>query len=155
LLMERSGKQVSLNKIGNILQISADTARRYFNFFTECYLIYPLTRFGTTNERLLSPKKIYACDLGVKHLFIGKRDIGSYFENYVYLQLRPYHRLFYLQKEGYEIDFITESSILIETKFNETMKGGQKELFEQFPAKKKVLIENVNGLKQLDEIKYQ
>ncbi len=39
------------------------------------------------NERILSPKKVHACDLGIKYLFIGDRDLGSYFENYVFVLL--------------------------------------------------------------------
>ena len=88
LLMERSGKQASINRLGRIVGLSPDTSRRYLNFFEETFLIHLVPRHGTTNERILSPKKVYACDLGVKHLFIGDRDWGSYFENYVYLRIR-------------------------------------------------------------------
>ena len=37
LLMERAGKQMSINKIANILKISADTAKRYLSLFEETY----------------------------------------------------------------------------------------------------------------------
>ncbi len=84
LLMEKSGKQLSINKIGKILNISVDTARRYLNYFESTYLIHLLPRWGKTNQKLLSARKVYASDLGIKHLFLGQRDIGSYFENYVY-----------------------------------------------------------------------
>ena len=50
-------------------------------------------------------KKIYACDLGIKHLFMGDRDLGSYFENYLYLKLRNKKEVYYLYEEGNEIDF--------------------------------------------------
>ena len=93
LLMERSGKQLSINKIANILQISVDTARRYLYYFVDTYLVHLLPRYGKTNETLLSAKKVYACDLGVKYLFTGERDLGSYFENYIFSEAEKYKRI--------------------------------------------------------------
>ncbi len=85
LLMERAGKQISINKVANILSISPDSARRYLEMFENTYLIYTVSRYGKTNERILSSKKVYAADLGIKTLFTGFRDNGALFENYVYL----------------------------------------------------------------------
>lgn len=151
LLMERSGKQLSINKIGNILKLSVDTARRYLGYFEETYLIYLLARHGKTNERLLSAKKIYACDLGIKHLFIGERDLGSYFENYIYLKMRNNKDLYYLYENGNEIDFITRDGILIESKYYSEMNGKQKKLFEEYEANEKYVIDDVKKLKILEE----
>lgn len=152
LLMERSGKQLSINKIGNILKISPDTARRYLYYFQETYLIQLISRWGKTNERLLSAKKIYASDLGIKYLFIGERDLGSYFENYIYLKLKNKKELYYLYENGTEIDFITSDSILIESKYNSEMNEKQKKLYQDFPAKRKILIDKVTMLEKLDEL---
>lgn len=152
LLMERSGKQLSINKIGNILKISPDTSRRYLNYFEETFLVHLLPRWGKTNERLLSAKKIYACDLGIKYLFMGERDLGSYFENYIYLRLRNEKELFYLYEDGNEIDFITSDKILIESKYNAKLNEKQKILFDKFDADKKMVIDSVKNLKLLDEI---
>jgi len=152
LLMERSGKQLSINKIANILKISPDTSRRYLYYFEETFLIHLLPRWGKTNEKILSSKKIYACDLGIKHLFMGERDLGSYFENYIYLKLRNKKEVYYLYEGGNEIDFITSDQILIESKYNAEIKGKQKELFENFEAKQRILIDSVNKLHLLDEI---
>ena len=152
LLMERSGKQLSINKIANILKISPDTARRYLNYFEETFLIHLLPRWGKTNEKLLSPKKIYACDLGIKYLFMGDRDLGSYFENYLYLKLRNKKELFYLYEEGNEIDFFTSDKILIESKYNAELNEKQKKLFDNYKAEKKLVIDSVKKLYLLDEI---
>ena len=152
LLMERSGKQLSINKIANILKISPDTARRYLNYFEETFLIHLLPRWGKTNEKLLSPKKIYACDLGIKHLFMGDRDLGSYFENYLYLKLRNKKELYYLYEEGNEIDFYTSDKILIESKYNAELNEKQKKLFDSYNANKKIVIDSVSKLHLLDEI---
>jgi uncharacterized protein len=152
LLMERSGKQLSINKIANILKISPDTSRRYLYYFEETFLIHLLSRWGKTNETILSSKKIYACDLGIKHLFMGERDLGSYFENYIYLKLRNNKDVYYLFEDGNEIDFITSDKILIESKYNAEIKGTQKELFDKFDANKKIIIDSVNKLDLLDEL---
>ena len=152
LLMERSGKQLSINKIANILKISPDTARRYLSYFEETFLIHLLPRWGKTNEKLLSPKKIYACDLGIKYLFMGDRDLGSYFENYLYLKLRNKKELYYLYEEGNEIDFFTSDKILIESKYNAELNEKQKQLFDNYKAAKKLVIDSVKNLYLLDEI---
>lgn len=152
LLMERSGKQVSINKIAKILHLSPDTARRYLGYFEESYLVHPVSRWGKTNERLLSPRKMYACDLGIKHLFIGERDWGSYFENYVYLQLRRQgRRVWYVYEDGTEIDFFTDDRMLVEAKYYDEMSEGQRNLFERFEARRKVVVDSVEALSQLAE----
>jgi len=152
LLMERSGKQISINKIANILKISPDTAGRYLSYFEETFLIHLLPRWGKTNERLLSPKKIYACDLGIKYLFTGDRDLGSYFENYLYLKLKGKHKLYYLYENGTEIDFFTSDRVLIESKYNSELNKKQEALFNSYDARKKILIDSVQNLSLLDSL---
>ncbi len=152
LLMERSGKQLSINKIGKILGISPDTSKRYLTFFESTYLIHLLPRWGKTNQKLLSPKKIYASDLGIKHMFMGERDLGSYFENYIYLLLRNKKTLYYLYENTTEIDFITEDKVLIESKFYAELNKKQEKLFNEYPANKKLVIDSVEKLEALNEI---
>jgi len=151
LLMERSGKQLSINKIGNILKISVDTARRYLHYFEEAYLIHLLPRYGKTNDKLLSAKKIYACDLGIKYLFMGERDLGSYFENYIYLKMRNNKDIYYLYENGCEIDFLTGDGILIESKYNSKMTEKQQKLYDEFDAKEKFVIDSIKKLKILNK----
>jgi predicted AAA+ superfamily ATPase len=145
LLMERAGKQASLNKISKILGITPDSVRRYFHMFYQSYLIYSVPRCGKTNEKILSPKKVYAADLGIKTLFTGFRDIGSIFENYVYMKIKGFAPC-YIYKEGFEIDFLTSNHTLIEVKYNSDMNDKQKEIFNSIKCKKKVEIKNVYDL---------
>ena len=152
LLMERSGKQFSINKIGKILNISPDTSKRYLNYFESTYLIHLLSRWGKTNQKLLSAKKIYASDLGIKYLFVGNRDIGSYFENYIYTELHDKKVLYYLYENSIEIDFFTEDKILIESKYYSDLSEKQRELFLTYPAHKRVIIDSVEKLYLLEEI---
>ena len=152
LLMERSGKQLSINKISKILKISPDSAKRYLSYFESTYLIHLLPRWGNTNQKILSAKKIYSSDLGIKYLFNGERDLGSYFENYIYLKLYDKKKLYYLYQNGIEIDFITEDKILIESKFYSELNEKQQILFNEFSASKKTIIDSVEKLELLEEI---
>lgn len=147
LLMERSGKTASINKMAKILKISPDTAKRYFEMFSDTYLIYPVVRCGKTNERLLSPKKVYAADLGIRTFFTGFRDKGSLFENYVYLKIR-HMKPCYVYDEKTEIDFLTEKKELVEVKYNSEMTGKQKILFDRIKSAKKLVIRNISELEK-------
>ncbi len=152
LLMERSGKQISLNKISNILKISTDTASRYMGYFEDTFLIHLLPRWGKTNTKIMSPKKIYASDLGFKYLVVGERDMGSYFENYVYLKLRSSKQLYYVQEQGTEIDFYTDDQVLVESKYYSKMNRKQAALFAKFPAREKLLIDSIENIHLLDGV---
>jgi len=142
LLMERSGKRYSINKLANILKLSPDTAKRYLQYFTESYLIHLVSRYGKTNERLLAPKKIYAADLGIRTLFTGFRDKGSLFENYVFLKLKQ-KEPFYIYEDGLEIDFITRDKRVYEVKYLSEPEGKQLEFFNRLTHNEKYIIKNV------------
>jgi uncharacterized protein len=148
LLMERAGKIFSINKLANILNISPDTARRYLNLFNESYLIHLLPRYGKTNERILSPKKIYAADLGIRTLFTGFRDKGSLFENYIYMIIKSEDPS-YLYKDGIEIDFYTSGKRLIEVKYNSELTNTQKQLMNSTKAKEKIVIVGYDDITKL------
>lgn len=150
LMMERCGKVFSINKLANILNSSPDTIRRYLEYFHNTYLINLLPRFGTTNERLLSAKKIYAADVGIRNIFTGFRDKGSLFENYVYLKIR-HRNPSYVFKDGIEIDFFTEDKTLIEVKYGRELTDKQLQLFESFKAKNRIVIANYSELHKLEK----
>lgn len=147
LLMERTGKQASINKIAHILSISPDTAKRYLQMFADSYLIYLVTRCGQTNEIILSPKKVYSADLGVKSFFTGFRDKGALFENYVYLKIKNYVPC-YVYQNGLEIDFLTNNKTLIEVKYHSDMTEKQTLFFNELKAKNKVVIRNISELEK-------
>lgn len=146
LLMERAGKQASINKIANILKISPDTSKRYFSMFQETYLIHLIPRYGKTNEKILSPYKIYAPDLGIKNFATGFRDKGSVFENYLYLMIKK-SAPEYVYKDGIEIDFfLKKEKILIESKYGAELNDKQKVLFDTFKAKEKIVVKNLHDV---------
>ncbi|NOZ45719.1 MAG: ATP-binding protein [Chlorobi bacterium] len=142
LLMERAGKQVSINKVAAILKISTETSKRYLQYFANSFLIYTINRKGKTNEQLLAPKKIYAADIGMRNFYTGFRDIGSLFENYIYLKIKHLNPQ-YIYQDAAEIDFITKDNDLIEAKYhNQNLSVKQQKLFDNYNARKKLVIRN-------------
>ncbi|MEW5767809.1 MAG: ATP-binding protein [bacterium] len=148
LLMERVGERMSINKMAKILGISPDTAKRYLEMFADTYLIYLVPRCGKLNERLLSPRKVYSSDVGIRSLFTGFRDKGSLFENYVYLKIKRYNPC-YVYKDGIEIDFLTMDKRLIEVKYHSQLPKAQLLLLNKLEAKEKIIINNINDLEGL------
>lgn len=144
LLMERSGKQISFHKIANILEISVDSVKRYFHYFEETYLIYSIEKYGKLNEKLKSAKKIYASDIGLRNVVTGYRDKGAIYENLIFLQIKDMHPC-YLYIDGNEIDFITETGLLIEAKYHATLNAKQQKIFDNFKAKKKMIANGLQG----------
>ena len=150
LLMERSGKQLSFNKIAGILDISVDSAKRYYHYFEETYLIYSIEKHGKLNEKIKGVKKIYASDVGLRNVTVGYRDKGAIYENLVFLKIKDYDPS-YLYVDGIEIDFITKNGILIEAKYHSKLNDKQQKLFDSFAAKEKYVLNGYEGYVLLDE----
>jgi predicted AAA+ superfamily ATPase len=151
LLMERSGKLLTFNKIANILEISVDSAKRYFHYFEETYLIYSMTKHGKLNEQLKSAKKVYASDVGLRNVVTGYRDKGAIFENLIYLKIKDRNPS-YLYVDGIEIDFITEDGLLIEAKYNSVLNVKQQKLFDKFQTKEKRVVNGVGDFMLLSGV---
>ncbi|MEJ5306533.1 MAG: ATP-binding protein [Ignavibacteria bacterium] len=141
ILMERTGKNFSLSKISKVLGISSETVKRYFDYFTETFLIYPVERCGKLNERIRTPKKIYAADIGIRNSITGLRDIGSIFENIVYFEIKD-KKPCYVLENGIEIDFKFNNTLL-EVKYNSDLNEKQKLLFDKIRASEKIIIRNI------------
>ncbi len=151
LLMERSGKQLSFNKIASILDISVDSAKRYYYYFEETYLIYSIKKHGKLNEKIKGVNKIYASDIGLRNVITGYRDKGAIYENLIYLKIKDLNPS-YLYVDGIEIDFITENGILLEAKYYSKLNEKQKKLFDSFDAKEKYVLNGYEGFVLLDTL---
>ncbi len=151
LLMERSGKQISLNKVGAILKTSVDSVSRYVELFRHAHLIYTMSRYGKTNEKLLSPKKIYAPDTGIRTYYTGFRDKGSLFENYVFLKLKG-HNPEYVYQDKTELGFRLRGGTVVEAKYHqEPISGKQQKLLYSFGKDSYFIVRSNNDLKALLE----
>lgn len=142
LMMERSGKQVSLTKISKIIGISSETAKRFFEYFQSTYLIYAIERCGKLNERLRAPKKVYAADLGIRNFVTGFRDIGAVFENLVYFLIKQKSPC-YIYRDTIELDFFFNKTLL-EVKYGRDLETKQQKLFDEIKADRKILITGIN-----------
>jgi predicted AAA+ superfamily ATPase len=90
--------------------------------------------------------------LEFKDVQIARRDhhlLDSYFENYVYLRLRPWQSVAYVLADGHELDFLTEDGTLIEAKYNADLSGGQKDAFDAFNAERKFVLSSVAATKEI------
>jgi len=143
LLMERSGKQVTLNKITKILGISFDTVKRYMDFFLDTFIFYAIERCGKVNERIKAPKKLYAADTGIRNIVTGFRDKGALFENLFFLKIKNQDPC-YIFENGNELDFMIKNDTLIEVKYNRELNQKQKEMFDRHNAKNKLIISSVS-----------
>ena len=148
LLMERSGKQLSLNKIANILSIGVDSAKRYLAYFEDTYLIYTVEKYGKLNERIKNPKKIYAGDVGLKNVVTGFRDKGAIFENLLFLKIKHLHPS-YVYVDGIELDFMTQDKILIEVKYNSILNQKQQKLYDTTEANQKIVVDSIKSYLEL------
>lgn len=149
LLMERSGKILSINNIANILCISPSNAKRYVEYFEDAFLICLIKKYGKTNEKITSQSKLYTGDIGIRNAYTGFRDKGAVFENYVYLKIKEKNPYYFVQN-GIEIDFITDKyfgeQYLIECKYNSKLNPKQQKLFDEINIKNKILL---NGYKDI------
>ncbi|MFA5020099.1 MAG: ATP-binding protein [Candidatus Pacearchaeota archaeon] len=138
LLCQRVGKPTSYNKLSEILKISVDSVKRYVGYFEKAYLFYTIDRYSkSVNEKVTSPKKIYIGDIGIKNLITGINDLGSSYENLVFLSIKNKKPTYYL-KNAIEIDFITKDT-LIEAKYNREFNIKQKKLFDSINIKNKIV----------------
>lgn len=141
LLCQRVGKPLSYNKIAGILKISVDSAKRFIGYFEKAYLFYVVDRYAKSlNEKITSPKKIYAGDIGIKNLITGFKDLGASYENLVFLKIKEQKPAYYLS-DGVELDFITENR-LIEAKYNQELNIKQENLFNSFKIKNKIIAKD-------------
>lgn len=124
LLMVRVGNRLSFSKMGRLIDVSVDTARRYVGYFEEAYLLKIIEREGSPNVRKASPRKCYAPDTGIRTVIAGGSNIGSLAENAVYLRLKEEGDVRYLlEKEG-EIDFLVGGKA-VEVKYRDRVEKEQ------------------------------
>jgi len=136
-------------RIHSVLRV--DTASRYFELFAGAFLVHPVSRFGKTNRRILSARKIYDPYTGIRNYFTGFRDIGSVFENYVNLRLKTW-RPEYLYQDQTEINFRLNNGTIVEAKFHdEPLSVKQAKMFSGFDENKRYIVRNYQDVRELIE----
>ena len=157
LLCERVGKRVSYNKLAKIVGIDDETLAEYISYFQQTFIFSLVKKYSKSlNERVYSQKKIYISDNGIRNIFVGYKDIGSLFENYVFNEIKnkfgEMAEVFYYFEDNKEIDFILrkipKEEIAIEVKFNEEVENNL-EFFKKSKFEKKLLITNYEDIKKI------
>ncbi len=153
LLIERTGKRLTYNKLSKILGLSSDTISQYISFFEETYLINIIHKHSKSlNERIYAPKKIYLSDLGIRNVYMGMRDIGSLAENLVFLSLKDLGEVFYYFESEKEIDFIVNNNA-IEVKYKDDISDDELKALKTSKFKTKILISkkkrNIKGIENI------
>jgi len=98
------------------LGVSPVTAERYYRYFEEVFLIFPVKRFSfSVKEQESAPRKIYSIDTGLSNAvgFRFSENRGKLAENIVALQFRrmltenPLLELYHWRDQyGKEVDFV-------------------------------------------------
>jgi uncharacterized protein len=109
-LISNIGKQVSANKLKQLLNIkSTTTVLEYFHFLENAYVVQFLPKFSySLKTQIRNAKKIYAIDLGffTHNSIVFTEEKGRRLENIVYLHLRRKYSELYFFQEKKECDFV-------------------------------------------------
>lgn len=148
LLMDRIGKPLSYRKIGRLVDIGNDAAKKYIGYLEETYLLNLVERHGSPNERKYSPKKCYCPDNSLRVITVGRRGVGSLAENLVFNILRKDAEVFYVSRDNKEIDFIYGQTA-VEVKYLDELLPGDLETIRKLHVKglKKRIIITETGQK--------
>jgi len=116
-LLKQVGHSFSIHKFHNDLKsqgfaVSKTTVHDYLSYIEDAYLAFAVPLYSESLRKVQSnPRKIYAIDTGLINActFGFAENIGHYFENLIYLDLRrARHEIYYyLTATRKEIDFLT------------------------------------------------
>jgi predicted AAA+ superfamily ATPase len=117
-LMSNIGKELSYNKISNLLEFkSVRTVIDYCDFMQESYLLEFVALYSTSiKKQIANPKKVYCIDpaFAKGNSLSFSKDLGRRLENFVFIQLRRNHRnIYYYRNQKSECDFLIKDQDLI------------------------------------------
>lgn len=87
----RTGGEISLESIGNQLQISKNTVEKYLDLFSKVFIMYSVSGFSRNRDNEITKmKKWYFVDNGIRNAIINsfnplnmREDAGKLWENYL------------------------------------------------------------------------
>ncbi|MFN4144509.1 MAG: ATP-binding protein [Runella sp.] len=126
LLAFQVGTQVSLNELGNALQMSKDTVAHYIDLLEKSFVVFRLSGFSRNlRKEVVKMDKIYFYDLGVRNALINnfnpltlRNDVGALWENFLISERRKHNAYqnrfvntyFWRTYTGAEIDYLEEAN---------------------------------------------
>lgn len=124
LLAFQAGSEVSLNELGNSLQMSKDTVATYIDLLEKAFVVFRLTGFSRNlRKEIVKMDKIFFYDLGIRNALIDnfnpldrRADIGQLWENFLVVERRKrntYSNMllksyFWRTYTGAELDYVEE-----------------------------------------------
>lgn len=152
LLAFQIGSEVSLNELGNALQMSKDTVGSYIDLLEKSFVVFRLSGFSRNlRKEVVKMDKIYFYDLGVRNALINnlnplafRNDAGQLWENFLVserlknntYQDRFVNHYFWRTYTGAEIDYLEEANGNLagfEFKFSEKVSKPPKSWQETYP----------------------
>ncbi len=87
----RTGSEISLEGLGNELQISKNTVEKYLDLFSKIFIVYSVSGFSQNRDNEITKmKKWFFMDNGIRNAIILnfnlltlREDVGALWENYI------------------------------------------------------------------------
>jgi predicted AAA+ superfamily ATPase len=135
------GKEVSLQELGNQLQMSKNTVERYLDLLSKVFIIFKVEGFSKNlRKEITKSSRWYFFDNGIRNAIINnfntlqnRTDIGDLWENYLASERVKKQQYFKIFKQNYfwrtydqqELDWLEEQAddlSAYEFKWNENKK---------------------------------
>ncbi|RVU90972.1 ATP-binding protein [Flavobacterium columnare] len=142
LIAFQIGKEVSLQELGNQLQMSKNTVERYLDLLTKVFILFKLEGFSKNlRKEVTKSSRWYFYDNGIRNAIIqnfnsfqNRTDIGDLWENYLVserMKKQHYHKMhrnnyFWRTYDQQELDWLEENADDLagfEFKWNESKKA--------------------------------
>jgi predicted AAA+ superfamily ATPase len=142
LIAFQVGKEVSLQELGNQLQLSKNTVERYLDLLTKVFILFKVEGFSRNlRKEITKSSRWYFFDNGIRNGIINnfntlqnRTDIGDLWENYLAserMKKQQYHKMFrknyfWRTYDQQELDWLEENADDLagfEFKWNENKKS--------------------------------
>ena len=126
IIAYRIGSEISLESIGNDLQISKNTVEKYLDLLSKVFVIFRISGYSKNLDNEITKKsKWYFWDNGIRNAIIGnfnainqRDDVGKLWENYIISERTKYQTYkntnssfyFWRTHNRQEIDWIEEEN---------------------------------------------
>ena len=166
LLSYQIGNEVSLNELGNSLQLSKQTVARYLDLLEKAFIIKRIGGYsGNLRKEVTKTYRYYFYDNGVRNAIVNnfnliedRNDIGMLWENFMVmerLKKQHYNKLFsnnyfWRTYDKKEVDFVEERDGKLygyEFKWNPKKTKIQQEWLDTYPNATFEIINRDNFLK--------
>jgi len=146
ILSSQIGNLLNINELSNTTGISRRNVEKYLDLLEFTFVLDRISPFRKNiRAQVAKMPKTYFFDIGIRNAILGnfldltsRQDVGSLFENFVFLELKNKAKnkiFFYRTVAKTEIDFIVEKGadiILMESKYKKLSKPIDTRVLENF-----------------------